>query len=109
MRYFCCPKQCHTMARTVLAVVMIALLGILTGCSWISSQMPKSSPSIRMTAESDETVVNWTQARHYQAEGRYELARQYYMLALSAVRTQSALEQLQRELYAVDMQIRTMR
>lgn len=99
----------HACRNVTLALLMATLLGVLGGCATISSYLPKRAPAIRMTAESDETVVNWTQARHYQAAGRYELAKHYYLLALSAVRTQSALEQLQRELYAVDMQIRTMR
>jgi len=60
-------------------------------------------------AESDETVDNWMLARRYQAEGRYELAKQHYSLALSAVRTESSLQQLQREMYALDMQIRAVR
>jgi hypothetical protein len=60
-------------------------------------------------AESGETVQNWSLARRYQAAGRYELARQHYSLALSTVRTQSALDMLKRELVAVDLQIRALR
>ena len=59
--------------------------------------------------EADETIDTWMAARRYQAEGRYELAKQYYSLALASARTQSALDQLQRELFSVDMQIRTLR
>ena len=62
-----------------------------------------------VTAENAETIDTWMTARRYQAEGRYELAKQYYSLALASARTQSALDQLTRELYTVDMQIRTMR
>jgi hypothetical protein len=59
--------------------------------------------------ETDETVDNWVLARRYQAAGRYELAKQHYGLALAAVRTQSSLDMLKRELVAVEMQLRAMR
>ena len=74
----------------------------LQGCSVISGQNV-------VIAETEETVNTWTMARRFQAEGRYELAHQYYSLALSAVRTQSALNMLKRELLAVDLQLRAMR
>ncbi len=80
-------------------LVALALTAVLAGCG----------PSTVTTAETDETIHNWALARNFQAQGRYELAKQYYSLALSSVRTQSALDTLSRELGAVDLQLRTMR
>ena len=84
--------------RFAAALLLACSLG-LTGCA----------PQISVTAEADETIDTWMAARRYQAEGRYELAKQYYSLALASARTQSALDQRQRELFSVDMQIRTLR
>lgn len=84
--------------RLAAALLLACALG-LTGCA----------SQTAVTAEADETIDTWMAARRYQAEGRYELAKQYYSLALASARTQSALDQLQRELFSVDMQIRTLR
>jgi hypothetical protein len=86
------------MKRT-LTPLFLALSLALAGCGAKTATL----------AESGETVRNWSLARQYQAAGRYEMARQHYSLALSAVRTQSALEMLKRELAAVDLQIRALR
>ncbi len=84
--------------RLAAALLLACALG-LTGCA----------SQTAVTAEADETIDTWMAARRYQAEGRYELAKQYYSLALASARTQSALDQLQRELFSVDMQLRTLR
>jgi hypothetical protein len=55
------------------------------------------------------TTQNWKLARDYERQMRYELARQHYLLALAACRTESTQMQLRRELESVDLQIRTMR
>ena len=71
----------------------------LAGCSFHSP----------LVAESDETMDNWVLARRYQAEYRYELARQHFALALAAARTPTVVERLKQELAAVDLQIKTLR
>ena len=85
-------------ALLLAAVLTLACGPCLTACSQVA-----------VTAEADETIDTWMAARRYQAEGRYELAKQYYSLALASARTQSALDQLQRELFSVNLQIQTMR
>ncbi len=62
-----------------------------------------------LSHESPTTMENWRQARLYQSQGRYELAKQHYALALSGARSTDSATLLQRELFAVDMQLRTMR
>lgn len=59
--------------------------------------------------ESEESIANWTLAREYQAEGRFELARQYYLLALASSRTPQTQMTLQRELDSVDRKIQAKR
>lgn len=64
---------------------------------------------VAVLPESGETLSNWTLARDYQAQGRYELARQYYLLALAGARTPESQQTLQRELNSVDRMIEAMR
>lgn len=85
----------------LLRILLVPLLMglILAGCSFHSP----------LVAESDETMENWVLARRYQAEYRYELARQHYALALAAAQTPNAVERLKQELAVVDLQIKTLR
>lgn len=83
--------------KTFLLALFLVLA--LPGCS---------SKTVLLTDPAD-TVATWNMARYYQAEGRYELARQYYGLALSTARSQDAVNQLQRELFGVELQLQTLR
>lgn len=49
------------------------------------------------------------QAREYRAEGRFELARQSYVQALSTCRDNDSLYIIRKELAGVELLIRTMR
>ena len=86
---------------SLLRILLVPLLmGLfLAGCSFHSP----------LVAESDEPMDNWVLARRYQAEYRYELARQHFALALAAARTPTVVERLKQELAAVDLQIKTLR
>lgn len=59
--------------------------------------------------DSRATTVHWQKARAYQGAGRYELARQEYLLSLAHCRTDTTRDRLQRELQIIEMQLRTMR
>lgn len=59
--------------------------------------------------DNPEAIENWHYARNYQAQGRFELSRQYYLLALSSARTQDVHDALAQELQAVTLQIRSLR
>lgn len=83
--------------RILLVPLLMGLL--LAGCSFHSP----------LVAESDETMDNWLLGRRYQAECRYELARQHLALALAGARTDSVVEQLKQELATGDLQIKTLR
>lgn len=60
-------------------------------------------------SESSETLNNWRIAREYQRQERYELARQYYLLALAGAREAQSQQALQLELKVIDRMIETMR
>ncbi|MEG2005092.1 MAG: hypothetical protein RR014_03555 [Bilophila sp.] len=73
-------------------------------CIWIAG-----CTSIAVIPESGETITNWSLARDYQAQGRYELARQHFLLALASSRTTDSQTTLQREMDALDRMIQAMR
>lgn len=85
------------------------VLFLTLGLTFLPACAGNSKHKIVAVAESEETIANWQQAQSFQAEGRYELARQYYALALSTALTQSAVTQIERALAGVDLQIKTMR
>jgi hypothetical protein len=87
-----------TAKKLLLPVVLAAALG-LCACG---------GPTYR-TVDSDEAIANWHQARYLQAQGRYGLAREYYLLALSAARTDDVRHALNQELHSVELQIKTLR
>jgi len=59
--------------------------------------------------ETGSALGNWRTARGYQAQGRYEMARQYYGLALANARTPDSQVALKQEIEAVERQIQAMR
>jgi hypothetical protein len=59
--------------------------------------------------ETGATLSNWTIARGYQAQRRFEIARQYFVLALANARTPESQAALRQEIEAVERQIQVMR
>lgn len=80
-------------------ICFFALCVLLTGCSSKYTGVP----------ETGSTLSNWTYARNYQAQGRYELARQYYVLAMADARTPDSQAALRQEIEAVERQIEALR
>jgi hypothetical protein len=79
-------------------VLALALAFNLAGCAEYTG-----------VPETGSTLSNWTLARHYQAQGRYEMSRQYYVLALADARTPDSQVALRQEIEAIERQIQTMR
>ena len=96
-------KTIFLFRRFVPVLAALALAGlVLTSCAY------QSTPN-HLATDSDEALANWHNARYFQAQGRYELAREHYLLALAAARTDDVRNALGQELYAVDLQIKTLR
>ena len=72
---------------------------LLMGCSSKYTGVP----------ETGSTLSNWTLARSYQAQARYEMARQYYVLAMADARTPDSQIALRQEIEAVERQIEALR
>ncbi|AGC49613.1 hypothetical protein BW722_01105 [Lawsonia intracellularis] len=82
----------------LLFLLCICIITINVGCT-----------KIMYVPESSETLHNWHLAREYQRQQRYELARQYYILALAGAREPQSQKTLQLEIKAVDRMIEAMR
>ena len=86
---------------------------LLTGglCCLLAAGAAQAASSAQFDSISDTQATrhHWTLARDYEKQMRYELARQHYLLALAACRTEASQAQLRRELESIDLQIRTMR
>ncbi len=57
----------------------------------------------------ENTLANFTVARLYMSEGRFELAREHLLLALASARDEDMRSRLAQELEAVEMMIATRR
>lgn len=68
-----------------------------------------SSPNMAAVPYSPETLYNLDRARAFTADARYELAREHYLLALTANRNPDLRDQIAEELHSVDLMIKTMR
>lgn len=76
------------------------LLGLLlAGCTTHVTTLPENA----------QTIASWQEARNFQAQGRYELAKQYYQLALAGARTPATQATLEREIEAVNRMLDTLR
>ncbi len=100
-RHRCIPKVMSgaRLLRTVaLCCAILVLMLPLAACSKVTA-----SP------ESASTLAYWRTARSYQAEGRHELAKQYFLLALAGARSATSQSELQIELEASNRMLQTMR
>lgn len=88
------------MPNKLLAALVVGGTILLGACS---------SPNMVALPYSPETLYNLSQARIFASESRYELAREYYLLALAANRNPDMRDQIAEELHSVDLMIKTMR
>ena len=94
------------MQKTILSAALILSLALfLTACSPFGI----FDPEMASVPYSPETLYNLDRARAFSAEGRYELAKEHYLLALAANRNPNLQDTLATELHSVDMMIKTVR
>ncbi len=80
-------------------LVTLMLSALLMGCSKTVASVPETS----------QTMASWHEARKYQGEGRHELAKQYYQMALATARTPAAQKALIQEIETADRILQTIR
>lgn len=83
----------------VFCAFLLCMVCLTWGCSTKYTAVPETGSSLD----------NWRIARNYQAERRFEMARQYYVLALADARTPDSQMALKQEIEAVERQIQAMR
>lgn len=103
-----------SLKRRFFLFLAAVLLCSLSACSWFGSD---SGAATGVYAESSDSgpggnevsLLNYRIARDYAADGRYELAREHYLLALAAAGTPELRNSLARELSGVDKMIKSLR
>lgn len=110
-------------------LALLCLGGLLafsgSGCSTLGSFFSSSdteqstSQADALAVRSDEnlyaspytpdSIANYRLGREYAAAGRYELAREHYLLALAAASDRDMQDALVSELKSIDMMIKSLR
>ncbi len=97
-------------ANKKFALILCICTLLLSGCSVQDSSYNGYMITQDRYNEAEYSVgSNWQYAKALQADGRYELAKEYLLIALSAAQTVEEQKWLERELYAVDLQIKSRR
>lgn len=93
--------------RALCALVLTGLCLPLGACAWFSSG---DTRTVVTTNHNPVSLAYYKAGRTYSAQGRFELAREQYLLAYAAAEGDSSLRAaLEQELQAADMMIRTIR
>lgn len=93
-------------------IVHLCLLGLLLAVPAPSLADNGRADEILPYSSQNTSMLSYkhlTEARKYRAEGRYELARQSYVLALSICTSTSRLATIRRELDGLELMLRTLR
>jgi hypothetical protein len=89
------------------AVLVLPCLLLLTGGCGITSYV--SNERVVVTPQDPNCLWQLQQARQYVAQGRYELAKEHYLMALAACKDGESNETVAQELKATDLMIQTQR
>ncbi len=92
------------------SLLLICFMAMLSGCGWVGSAEPED-PQLHTVAlpYHEAAVSNMVLARSYMQEGRFELAKERLLIALSAARDDTLKQTLAVDLQAVDRMIRSRR
>jgi hypothetical protein len=100
--------------------MLAALCLLATGCAGLSQPLamlpetnkkpaPEPEPTVLAAPYHEHALYNFRLGRTYMAEGRYELAKERYLLALSVSRNEELRERLAAELDGVEKLLKTQR
>lgn len=90
--------------KIITPFIIVGMLACAGGCSWKTySHEPQSLPY------KGAALHNMKLGRGYQAEGRYEMARDRFMQALALAENEDMKDAIIQELDATDKLIRTQR
>lgn len=88
-------------------LALCTLLIILPGCSSVVSDI-QGEQAVVVPYDS-QYLLNLQAGREYAANGRYELAREHFLLALASSRNRQTRNLAAQELASVDLMIQTLR
>lgn len=92
------------------AAAALAALMLTPGCSLFSGgSTGPDGKSVAAVNYSDEALHNYKQGKYYSSAGRYELAREYYLMAMASAADPLLQEAISHDLAAVDYMIRMQR
>lgn len=90
------------MKKIILCIISVFCLSALfAGCG--NKEQVMSAPY------ADETLINYQAGKHYLAEGRFELAKECFTLALASSRDPEMRYVIMQEIDSVNMMIETRR
>lgn len=105
--------------RSLIPLLLAAFLAVapLAGCATLSGMFAEKEPAAPPPEPTDvmaagynaNALHNFYMGRQYVAQGRYELAREHFLLAIASADGPELQESLTAELHAVDRLIRTLR
>ncbi|MDL2306525.1 hypothetical protein LJC48_00655 [Desulfovibrio sp. OttesenSCG-928-C06] len=110
--------------NSTVTLLLLALLAlpVLSGCSLFSTSSESTESSslfffgkssdggnVNVSEYTPDSLLNYQLGRNYAASGRYELAREHYLIALAAANTQELQEALSQELRGIDLMIKSLR
>lgn len=87
-------------------ILALLLACLLWGCG---GTRPNEITEAAVTPYDANCLQNMRLGRDYIAQGRYELAREHYLIALAASKDAETRNVISRELNSVDMMIKTER
>lgn len=102
------------MKTRLLPLVLALMLACLAGCApqkvgGFFTPKEEGPRHAAVSQYSADSLDNYKIARDYSAQGRYELAREHYLLALAAANDPYLQDALAKELESVNMMIKSLR
>ena len=83
-----------------------AVAAASAGCSMFKSSSGAKSAAV---SYSDQSLYNYKQGQYYASAGRFELAKEYYLIALAATSDPEMQDAISRDLDAADAAIHIQR
>lgn len=102
-------RHCSCLRRATRCLTLAVLCLSLASCAW-AGRGEGDSRTVAAFSHNPVSLAYYKAGRTYSAQGRFELAKEQYLLAYAAAEGDSALRaSLEQELRAADMMLRTIR
>ncbi len=92
----------------LVAYALLLALAVTPGCATITGEAEQASTTVVVDYNTD-SLRHYKAGRDFSAAGRYELAREHYLLALAATNNPALQDALVFELDSIDLMIKSLR